>query len=85
MLTHEEVIEQFGDVLLEFSSYYKYTFTYDTTVNDYYIVGKMGGDSGEICKMNVYPGQQIPVNEYTDFYQFTIYKKNEVIFHYEGD
>lgn len=53
-MTRAEFYEKYGDVEVTFSSYYKYTFTYECTLPD----GKRltvgyGGDSGEIYRHEV--------------------------------
>lgn len=53
-ITREEFYEKYGDVLVSFSNYYKYTFTYDATLQD----GKRltvgyGGDPSQIYRHDV--------------------------------
>lgn len=53
-MTREEFIAKYGDVKVKFVSYYKYTFTYSgTCVNGFGITVDVGGDSGDIYRLDV--------------------------------
>lgn len=56
-LTKDQFIEKYGDVLVEFFRYYKYTFTYKGTLPDGSIITvDVGGDSAEIYRHEAVPG-----------------------------
>lgn len=62
-LTLDEVYEKYGDVHLQFSSYYKYTFTFISQLKD----GKVllvwiGGDSDDIYRFDVCAGNNGSLN-----------------------
>jgi len=53
-MTRTEFIEKYGDVKVEFSSYYKYTFTFCGSLpNGDYISVDVGGSSDDIYRMTV--------------------------------
>jgi hypothetical protein len=53
-LTRDEFYAQYGDVLVVFSNYYKYTFTYDAILsNGNKLVVNYGGDAAEIYRHEV--------------------------------
>lgn len=61
-LTKDQFIEKYGDVLVEFFRYYKYTFTYKGTLPDGAIITvDVGGDSAEIYRQEVVPGLKEPI------------------------
>ena len=56
-MTKDEFYEKYGQVKVKFSSYYKYTFTFEGTLNDGgRIVIDVGGSSGEIYRFEVCAG-----------------------------
>lgn len=56
-LTKDQFIEKYGDVLVEFSRYYKFTFTYKGTLPDGGIITvDVGGGSAEIYRHEAVPG-----------------------------
>lgn len=61
-ITKDQFIEKYGDVLVEFSNYYKFTFTYIATLPDgASITVDMGGDSAEIYRHEVVPNLKTPI------------------------
>lgn len=53
-MTKDEFMEQHGDVLVKFASYYKYDFTFTGMLdNGCSISVNVGGDSSDIYKMSV--------------------------------
>lgn len=61
-MTKEEFIVKYGEVLVTFSSYYKFTFTYSGTLPD----GKrlsvdVGGNSDDIYRDSVTAGQSVKI------------------------
>jgi len=78
-LTKEEFLAQYGDVLVQFSSYYKYSFAYrgfamDGTV----VVVKSGGNSEDIYSEHVTAEDIISVSE-VDPYDGIASKDGETI------
>jgi len=50
----EEILKQYGEVKLKFSSYYKFTFIFHGVSEDgITIVANIGGDSDDIYRMDV--------------------------------
>ena len=59
-MTHEEIIEKYGDVVLEFSYYYKFVFYYRATAEDgITICAQFGGDSDEIYRTQFSPKERL--------------------------
>lgn len=53
-MTREEFYEKYGDVKVKFSSYYKYTFTYEATLPDgNRLTCGYGGNHYDIYRHNV--------------------------------
>ena len=53
-MTREEFYEKYGDVKVKFSSYYKYTFTYEATLPDgNRLTCGYGGDHDDIYRHDV--------------------------------
>ena len=72
MMTVEQVNEKFKGAKVKFSSYYKYTFTFEGQTEDgYSIQCKFGGDSEDIYKFDV------DTNE-VNFIEASIYDWNSV-------
>ena len=63
-ITKKEFDELYGDVEVEFTNYYKYSFAFrgktDTGLEIYLSVG---GDADEIYRMEVTPGEKIKVKD----------------------
>ena len=84
ILTEEEFLEQFGNVKVMFSEYYKYTFIYTGKVDDKKIIVKIGGVPDDIYKhyVNVkkkYSIFDLPIN------YAAVYKENVLIAEMEKD
>ena len=61
-MTREEFIEKYGNVMVTFSSYYKFTFNFVGTAEDGTPVSvSMGGDADEIYRETVVAGDEISV------------------------
>ncbi len=85
-MTPKEVINEYGEVNLSFSSYYKYSFTFSGTAKDgAKIVGSFGGDSDDIYRLEVSASDEIRVKDFQSQLNFMqITKDDEVIFeHYD--
>ena len=72
-MTKEEVNKMFGDVSLEFLSYYKYTFTFTETIfylkDMYRIEAGFGGSSDDIYSFTVRVDDPSPFEE-VDVWKF---------------
>ena len=54
VLDKEQILERYGNVKLEFDSYYKYTFTFAGVAEDgAQVSASIGGDSRDIYRMEV--------------------------------
>ncbi len=63
-LTREQVMEKYGDVLLKFSSYYKYAFTYVGQATDGVTVAcSIGGDHNDIYRFSLKADSTTSLNE----------------------
>ena len=67
-MTKDEFLEQYGDVLVKFTSYYKYTFTFTGLMdNGYSILVRIGGSANDIYKTSVNADAELSVsNLYPD-------------------
>lgn len=53
-MTEQEVVEKYGDVVLRFSSYYKFCFTFSGVAKDGAVIhATYGGDADEIYRYDV--------------------------------
>lgn len=62
-MTKQEFMEKYGEVRVKFSSYSKFTFYFDATLEDgskLYI--SVGGDSDDIYRFDVSADEEIPVS-----------------------
>jgi hypothetical protein len=84
MLTKEQVIEKYGDIELPFSSYYKYSFSYSTTLDDGTVIyGSYGGCPDDIYRHQVLKDDVITVKYFEDYLNtLTIKKDHEILFKY---
>jgi hypothetical protein len=84
MLTKEQVIEKYGDIELPFSRYYKYSFSYATTLDDGTVIyGSYGGCSDDIYRHQVLKDDVIIVKYFEDYLNMlTIRKDHETLFEY---
>lgn len=62
-MTRQEFIDKYADVLVDFYSYYKYTFTFKGLVKGKEIFVDFGGDSSEIYRFDVTANSPISVRE----------------------
>ena len=79
-MTKDEFLEQYGDVLVNFTSYYKYTFTFTGGIDDddgNFIVVNVGGDSSDIYRMTVNADAELTVSS-LDIYSGTVYDKTGI-------
>jgi hypothetical protein len=64
MMTYDEFIEKYGDVVVTFSSYYKYCFRYKAVLeNDCQLIVEIGGDADDIYRLEVMAGDSYTVSE----------------------
>ncbi|MEM7209550.1 MAG: hypothetical protein AAF434_17155 [Pseudomonadota bacterium] len=53
-ISHQEFIERYGDVEVEFSHYYKFSFTFKTELDDGAVLSvSTGGDADEIYREEI--------------------------------
>ncbi len=63
-LTHKEFNELYGDVEVEFTSYYKYSFSFrGKTPDGNTVVVSIGGSSDDIYKLDVEAGEKVKVRD----------------------
>jgi hypothetical protein len=78
-MTRTEFYEKYGEVLVTFSSYYKYTFTYRAELPDgQALTVGYGGQADEIYRFDVAPNVPVKV---IDLYPYcgSIYKNGKEI------
>lgn len=69
-ITREEILEKYGNIQVEFSHYYKYTFTFVGELeNGEEVYVDVGGNSENIYKEEVSDGQMYYISE-LDFIGF---------------
>lgn len=78
-ITKAEFYDKYGDVLVQFSGYYKYAFSYKATLPDgKRIVVDYGGNTGDIYRHDVSPeGLQAIRN--LDPYAGTVYEGTKIV------
>ena len=52
-ISRDEAIEIYGDIVVKFSSYYKYSFTFSGSRDGVTIALSLGGDHNDIYKLSV--------------------------------
>lgn len=63
-MTQNEFLEKYGNVLVTFSSYYKYSFTYKGTLEDgSYIEVRVGGNSDDIYRFEVFADKEKTIDD----------------------
>ena len=63
-MTRDEFIEKYGDVVVTFSHYYKYTFTFKTVLPNGMILSVgYGGDHHDIYRYDLVNNEQIRVED----------------------
>jgi hypothetical protein len=78
-LEKSEVLAMYGDVLLTFSSYYKYSFTFSGVAEDgAAISATVGGDSNNIYRFSVTPASKITLNT-ESHYAASVHRGDEEI------
>ena len=61
-MTRKEFYEKYGSVMVKFSSYYKYTFTYEATLpNGKRLTCGFGGDADDIYRHEVSANHEVSV------------------------
>lgn len=77
--TREEFLAKYGKLKVKFSSYYKYTFTYSTTLEDGSVLTcGVGGNKDEIYRLDVSNGREETVFD-LDPYVGAVLKDGEEI------
>ena len=62
-MTKEEVLKEYGDVPLKFSSYYKYSFSFYGEKNGATIYATIGGNADDIYRFELCADSKITLNE----------------------
>jgi hypothetical protein len=63
-MTYEEVIEKYGNVVVTFSSYYKYRFRYSSILeNGDRIIVEIGGSPDDIYRLEVMVADVFTISE----------------------
>jgi len=63
-LTIEQFLEQYGDVKVKFSSYYKFTFTFIGKIDDdHTVIVNVGGNSNDIYREHFIADKEYTVRE----------------------
>lgn len=62
-LTEEQFLEQYGEAIVVFASYYKYSFYFSGEFNGKNICVSVGGSSDDIYKFDVKAGREYKVKE----------------------
>ena len=73
-MTKDEFIEKYGDVEVSFSSYYKFTFTYEAILEDGSIVFVDFGATSEAIYRHVVTRTGVETIKALDPYAGTVYK-----------
>ena len=76
MKTNQELNEEYGDVLVSFQSYYKYSFAFGGEKDGHKITAYLGGASHDIYKLSV---NTIPFL-FREFEWESVYLDDECIF-----
>ena len=84
ILSQEELLSQYGDAELKFSSYYKYSFTFTGQMVDIKINATIGGSSDDIYRLDVYADQKMSL-QMLDPTSVSIYKGQKLIAEYYGE
>lgn len=76
-MTREEMLQKYGDVVVKFSSYYKYTFYYAADLPDggRILVG-VGGNSDYIYRFNVVNDEAMPIKYLDEPYTVDVFDKD---------
>lgn len=62
-LTEEEFLETYGEAMVVFTSYYKYSFSFTGEFNGKSIYVSVGGNAGDIYKFDVDAGKEYAVKQ----------------------
>jgi hypothetical protein len=63
-MSYEEFIETYGDIVVTFSSYYKYCFRYAATLeNGNRLTVEIGGDTTDIYRLEVYNNESLTIRD----------------------
>lgn len=76
-MNREEMLQKYGDAIVTFSSYYKYTFFYAGGLLDggRILVG-VGGDSDLIYRFNVANNESTPIKHLDTPYSVDVFDKD---------
>ena len=84
ILSYEELLSQYGDIELKFSSYFKYSFTFTGQIGDIRIEATIGGSSDDIYRLDI-DADQIMTIRMLDARMVSIYKGGQLIAEYYGE
>lgn len=63
-MKYEDFIEKYGDIVVTFSSYYKYCFRYAAVLeNSNRLIVEIGGDTTDIYRMEVYNNESLTIRD----------------------
>lgn len=75
-MTRQEFYEKYGEVIVEFAMYYKFTFSYTAKLPDgSSILVRVGGNSDDIYRMEVCTGDKIKIKDLMP-YAGSVFKEN---------
>lgn len=77
-ITKDEALKKYGDVVVTFSSYYKYTFSFVGESEGLSICCEYGGYADLIYRYSVLNNQSCAIKE-IDFCRLSVFKDSEVI------
>ena len=76
-MTEEQAVKEYGDVLLVFSEYYKYSFSFNGVASDgAEIYVSIGGDSDDIYKTTVVNNETHKFFEIVEFCSYATIRKD---------
>ena len=82
-MTKEQVLEQFGDVVMKFTSYYKYTFSFEAEQDGLVFLGWFGGDADDIYRYEITVDSVMLVKDFEDqLHRLYIGKGEDRLFEY---
>lgn len=81
----DENFEKYKDVVLKFSSYYKYSFTFSGVAEDgAVVVARTGGDSSDIYRYEVSNDMSLTLKDASDYNSAYITKDGVTLWEYDS-
>lgn len=63
-ISRKEFLERYGDMMVEFHSYYKYSFTFKRKMDNGSVLSvEVGGNHDDIYRFDVVAGMKFPVKQ----------------------